>query len=163
MNENVILKSKKVSSKIILFYSFAIASIVCIVYSISNLYNAYNSYDISQGYRTFGFAAASMKSATGSILILPVITTLLFAFSRFLTIYSLTVTDKRVFGEKKIFFWKKSITLPIDSITSCSTINIFGIVSIGTPSGHIRFPFIVNANDIYNSVNELLLERCKDK
>lgn len=73
--------------------------------------------------------------------------------------YTLTITDKRVFG--KVAFGKR-VDLPVDSISAISSINLFKGVSVSTSSGKIRFIAIKNANEIYDVINKLLVDRQKE-
>ena len=75
-----------------------------------------------------------------------------------MTSYSLTVTDKRVYCKN---LWIFHVCLPVDSITAVSRVSLFGIVAISAPSGHILISFERNARVIYNTINDLLIERQK--
>lgn len=74
--------------------------------------------------------------------------------------YKLTVSDKRVSGE--VLFGKK-IDLPIDSVSATSVISLFKGVGVSTSSGKISFLAIKNATEIYQAINDLLVERQKSK
>lgn len=77
-----------------------------------------------------------------------------------LSSYELTVTDKRVYG--KVAFGKR-VDLPVDSVSATSTISLFKGVSISTSSGKISFLVIKNSQQIYDTINKLLIERQKEK
>lgn len=77
-----------------------------------------------------------------------------------LSSYELTVTDKRVYG--KVAFGKR-VDLPVDSVSATSTISLFKGVSVSTSSGKISFLAIKNANEIYGVLNNLLVDRQKEK
>ena len=70
--------------------------------------------------------------------------------------FSLTVTDKRVYCK---VLWIHHVSLPVDYITAAARISLFGIVAISSPSGHIIVAFVKNAKEIYETVNDLLIER----
>ena len=74
--------------------------------------------------------------------------------------YKLTVSDKKVSGE--VLFGKK-IDLPIDSVSATSVISLFKGVRVSTSSGKISFLAIKNATEIYQAINNLLVERQKSK
>lgn len=71
---------------------------------------------------------------------------------------SITVTDKRVFGQvTRWFFSTRQLELPLDSITSVAT--GFNSISISTPSGVISFKGITNQDEVANAVTGLLMAR----
>lgn len=72
--------------------------------------------------------------------------------------YDLTVTDKRIYAKA---LWIKHISLPLDLVSATSSLRLFGGISVSTASGRIVFLFISNAIDIYNTINNLLIERQK--
>ena len=72
--------------------------------------------------------------------------------------YEMIVTDRRIYGKVA---WGKRVDLPLDSVSSTATINIFKGVSVSTSSGQIKFLFIKNANEMYEEINKLLIERQK--
>lgn len=74
--------------------------------------------------------------------------------------YELTVTDKRIYGKVA---WGKRVDLPVDSISATATIRVLKGVSVSTPSGRISFRVIKNADEIYEVVNSLLIERQQKK
>ena len=74
---------------------------------------------------------------------------------KWLSAYSLTVTDKRVYGKTS---FGKRVDLPFDSISSVGTSFMKGL-SVGTSSGKICFKLIKNQKDIYDIINENLFER----
>lgn len=70
---------------------------------------------------------------------------------------ALTVTNKRVYGRG---FLGKRVDLPIDSVSAISlTLSIFAGISVSTSSGRIVFYFIENRSQIYQVLNNLLIER----
>ena len=70
--------------------------------------------------------------------------------------YELTVTDKRIYGKVA---WGKRVDLPVDSVSATATIRILKGISVSTSSGRISFLLIKNAADIYDIMNNLLIER----
>lgn len=74
--------------------------------------------------------------------------------------YELTVTDKRIYGKVA---WGKRVDLPVDSISATATIRILKGVSVSTSSGRISFLLIKNASEIYNIMNNLLIERQQER
>lgn len=71
---------------------------------------------------------------------------------------SITVTDKRVFGQvTRWLFSTRQLELPLDSITSVAT--GFNSISISTPSGVISFKGITNQDEVANAVSGLLMAR----
>lgn len=74
--------------------------------------------------------------------------------------YQLTVTDKRIYGKVA---GGKRVDLPIDSISATATITLFKGVSVSTSSGRISFLVIKNAEEIYKTISDLLIERQQAK
>ncbi|MBQ2966743.1 MAG: SHOCT domain-containing protein [Clostridia bacterium] len=70
--------------------------------------------------------------------------------------YELTVTDKRVYG--KIAFGKR-VDLPVDSVSAISTLSLLKGIAVATSSGKISFNVLKNANEIYDVLNNLIIER----
>ena len=100
----------------------------------------------------------------------------IFVFNAFLIIsiityfglrkYSLTVTDKRVYG--KIWFGKK-VDIPVTAVSSVETLYLFKGVMISTslPSlKKIRFLLIKNSDEVCDKLNDLIFnkqnEECND-
>lgn len=74
--------------------------------------------------------------------------------------YELIVTDRRIYG--KVAFGKR-VDLPLDSVSATATIQILKGVSVSTSSGRISFLAIKNANEIYETINNLLIKRQTEK
>ena len=74
--------------------------------------------------------------------------------------YELTVTDKRIYG---VVAWGKRVDLPVDSVSAISTIQLYKGIAVSTASGRISFLVIKNADAIYKTLNELLIERQQAK
>ena len=75
--------------------------------------------------------------------------------------YLLVVTDKRVYGT--ILWGLKRVDLPLDSIAATSKVKVFNIIGISTASGTIRFGYIANANEVYDIISSLIMERQEKK
>ena len=74
--------------------------------------------------------------------------------------YELTVTDKRIYGTVG---WGKRVDLPVDSVSATATISLLKGVSVSTSSGRISFLVIKNADEIYKTMSDLLIERQQKK
>ena len=70
--------------------------------------------------------------------------------------YEMVVTNKRVYG--RVIFGKR-VDIPNDSISAVSTISIIKGVAVASSSGRISFLLIKNANEIYDEINRILIER----
>ena len=70
--------------------------------------------------------------------------------------YKLTVTNKRIYGTIVL---GRRVDLPVDSVSAVSTVGLLKGVSIASSSGRISFLFIKNADEIYEEINNLLIER----
>ena len=73
--------------------------------------------------------------------------------------YSLTVTDKRVYGTTS---WGKQVDLPIDSVSAVSSAGLKGIC-VATSSGQIAFNLIKNRDEVRDAISTLLIERQSGK
>lgn len=69
--------------------------------------------------------------------------------------FELIVTDGKVVG--KTLFGKR-VDLPISQISAVGT-GIFNRVSIATSSGAINFYGVINQNEVFSAISELLLKR----
>ena len=72
--------------------------------------------------------------------------------------YELTITDKRIYGKVA---WGKRVDLPVDLISATATNHFWKGVSVSTSSGRISFLLIKNADSIYDTLNQLIIERHK--
>ena len=92
--------------------------------------------------------------------VVPFVSLILLAYilKFWLSSYEMVVTDKRIFGKVA---WGKRVDLPLDSISATATLRTFKGVSVSSASGKIRFLLIKNANEMYNEINKLLIERQK--
>lgn len=88
----------------------------------------------------------------------PVLSSYLIAVILYLWLnsYKLTVTDKRVNG---VTTFGKRVDLPMDSISSVSITKLLRGCGISTSSGNIHFLAIKNCQAIYETLNQLLIER----
>lgn len=69
--------------------------------------------------------------------------------------YSITVTNKRVYGQTA---FGKRVDLPFDSVSSVGTSALKGI-AVGTSSGKISFKLIKNQGEIHDVISKILAER----
>lgn len=69
--------------------------------------------------------------------------------------YSMTVTDKRIYGRTS---WGKQVDLPIDAVSAIAT-NSFKGIAVATSSGKISFNFVKNGEEIYSAINQLIIDR----
>lgn len=74
--------------------------------------------------------------------------------------YSLTVTDKRIYGRT---WFGKRVDLPVDSVSAIGTIALFKGISVATSSGKISFLLIKNSNEVYQELNKLIVDRQEKK
>lgn len=72
--------------------------------------------------------------------------------------YELTVTNKRVYG--KVIFGKR-VDIPLDSVSTVATTAFWKGVTVASSSGRINFVLIKNRLEIYDVINNLLIERQK--
>lgn len=75
-----------------------------------------------------------------------------------LKFYTITVTDKRIYG--RLAFGKR-VDLPIDFVTSVAKIQGLKGITVLSSSKKRKFILIKNVNEIYNEINNLLIERQK--
>lgn len=71
----------------------------------------------------------------------------------------IVVSDKRVFGES---VFGKRVDLPLDSVSAIGKAMFKGL-AVATSAGKIKFFGFPNRNEIYDTLNNLLLERQKNK
>ncbi len=65
--------------------------------------------------------------------------------------FELTITESRVIGKLK----NNRVDLPINQISAIGTLAFNGI-SINTSSGKIEFPYLINREEVYNCLSELI-------
>lgn len=80
---------------------------------------------------------------------------LAFIIFLWLSKFSMTITDKRVYG--KAAFGKR-VDLPVDLVSAVGTSWLKGI-DVGTSSGKIHFKLVKNQDEIHTVLSNLLLER----
>ena len=166
--EKVLITSKRYNTKKILLGFFIVAIIVFVaLYSIGFIYwfNHYNEL-VAEGitgwpvdsYSSFGFAfewaiddVTSIIGAIASVVIIIVGIIVYFCLSKI----ELTVTDKRVYG-KAIF--GRHVDLPLDKISAVG-LAWPKAISVATSSGRVTFFEIINRDEIYECINNLLIER----
>lgn len=104
------------------------------------------------------YAAALVMREDIGIVILPAVifAAISFIIYQWLRSYELIVTDKRIYGKVA---WGKRVDLPTDSISATATITSLKGVSVSTASGRISFLIMKNAEEIYKTINDLLIKR----
>lgn len=100
------------------------------------------------------------REKMASIILFGVSLIICLLFYAWMRSYELTLTDKRVYG--KAAFGQR-VDLPVDSISATATITIFKGISVSSSSGRISFLAIKNSNKIYETLNQLLIERQSKK
>lgn len=89
--------------------------------------------------------------------VVPLVIMLAIIFINFLlSLPKLVLTDKRMYG-KNVF--GRQMDLPIDSISSVSTIKLFRGLRVATSSGVIRFYNLANVKTFHTEISNLLVER----
>jgi hypothetical protein len=78
-----------------------------------------------------------------------------FLFFRIFSVCELSITNKRIIGRST---FGRQINIPVDSISSAG-IGMMSTIIVSSSSGKIRFSLIKNYKEIYEKVNELLIER----
>ena len=168
--EKVLITSKRYNTKKILLGFFIVAIIVFIpFYSISfkhcvDFYNGLVGSEFSTGYleETYGSpfiyaflnAMYYMSAIVGAIATVVIIIVGIIVYLC-LSKIELTVTDKRVYG-KAIF--GRHVDLPLDKISAVG-LAWPKAISVATSSGRVTFFEIINRDEIYECINNLLIER----
>lgn len=80
---------------------------------------------------------------------------LLAIVSWWLSSYSITITDKRIFGKTS---FGKRVDLPVDSISAVATSTLKGI-AVATSSGKIVFKLIKNRDELHKAISDLIISR----
>ncbi len=176
MEEKVLIKSERYNIlkglKIFVIICF-MATVIWSIVGISNSISFYNNereyypYNVDLFYKRYGpnaisYAISSFFEYTFWLAIIPacagiIISLLIYAW---IHSYELTITDKRIYG--KVAFGKR-VDLPVDSVSATATITLFKGISVSTSSGRISFLAIKNSNEIYEILNQLLIERQSKK
>ena len=68
---------------------------------------------------------------------------------------SITITDKRVYGTGA---FKKRVDLPLDMISAVGS-GAFKSITVATSSGKIKFWFVKNRDEIFETVSKCLIGR----
>ena len=169
--EKVLITSKRYNTKKIFLGFFIVAIIVFVaIYSI-DFFQAFKLYNecIAEGFN--GWPIEGYNSAFAFALMWPIEVLEPFFIAGFVSAsviivvgiiecygYSkieLTVTDKRVYG-KAIF--GKHVDLPLDKISAVG-LAWPKAISVATSSGRVTFFEIINRDEIYECINNLLIER----
>ena len=82
-----------------------------------------------------------------------------FLFFRIFSVCELSITNKRIIGQST---FGRQINIPVDSISSAGT-GMLSTIIVSSSSGKIRFSLIKNYKEIYEKVNELLIQRQSKK
>ncbi len=140
MEEKVLFEGQFLENNI--FRNYGIAGIVCFIIG---LLNQDTNEDIS----------FTMTLIAIICIVVAIIALFLFGFGN----YKMTITDKRVTGRIK---FGKRVDLPIDSISAIG-LSIFKSIAITTPSGAIKFIFMKNRDEAYNTISKLIRDRQSTK
>lgn len=100
----------------------------------------------------FSWVATILIPAAFLLLNTLLVSFLNFIFSR----PELVLTNKRMYGKNTL---GHRMDLPIDSITSISTIKLFKGLRVATSSGTIKFYNLANVKDFHKEISNLLVER----
>lgn len=148
MEEKVLIKSERYNVKKVFSVMALIGLILTIIYAVILMIQHDNYFLWWEHYVPLSLIPVASFALIGLLIFL------------WLRSYELTITDKRVYG--KVAFGKR-VDLPVDSVSATATISLFKGVSVSTSSGKISFLAIKNANEIYDVINNLLVDRQKEK
>lgn len=148
MEEKVLIKSERYNIKKVFSVIFLIGLILTIIYAVILMIQNDNYFGWWEHYVPLSLIPVASFALIGLLIFL------------WLRSYELTITDKRVYG--KVAFGKR-VDLPVDSVSATSTISLFKGVSVSTSSGKISFLAIKNTDKIYEIINNLLVDRQKEK
>ncbi len=165
MEEKVLIKSERYNVKKIIKVMFIIGmaltllAIVITMLWFSSIYNSWEwtkceygnvfYYTITNYFESWDLILLNLIPVAG----LTLIGGLIYLWLRS---YELTVTDKRIYGKVA---WGRRVDLPVDSVSATATTSVLKGVSVATSSGRISFLVMKNAKEIYEVINNLLLER----
>lgn len=189
MNEQIIIKSTPINRKKILLMFFLVGLVLStITFFISVSQNA-NTFDYyyqtyishqnkgSCGYNALPYSGMCIECLTAECYdsridygvdkalnydyiywLIPLVVFVVIGIVVYFVIKNneLTVTDKRVFGVSKFGL---SINLPLDSISSVYLYKSIKGIRVSTSSANIAFWAIRNANEIYEELNKILVNR----
>lgn len=160
MTEKMLIKSEKVSAKTI--WVSALKIILCfwpfialIITSVGS--SQYNSSDPYVKLHNHSKAAHIMSNDNWGLIPLFIgivvgATFLVWLISK----NQIIVSDKRISGKSA---FGKQIDLPIDSVSSVSTIKFIKGLSVSTASGNVSFWAIPNRAQIYEAISGLIIAR----
>ena len=181
MEENVLIKSEALNVKKVFVVMVIIGIVISVLFSIIAVYpyvtaynghysyfhetrsNCYSAFCIAIQYDSaFEYALHEYFEVWFGWSLLPVTLFALIGGLAYLYLrgYELTVTDKRIYGKVA---WGKRVDLPVDSVSATATIRLFKGVSVSTSSGRISFLAIKNADEIYTTMSNLIIERQQKK
>ena len=154
MDEKIIIKGELKDSKLFCILLPVIGLILTVIYDYSVSTGRRSGTDFSYG---FGFGNGANYALYPMIIVLAIIGFVI--YSRWSKV-SLTVTDKRVYGNNSV---GKRVDLPLDSITAVGT-SIFSGLAVTTASGAIKFVMLKNRDEVHKAISDLLINRQgKDK
>ena len=120
-------------------------------------HNAYTCWDCSFIRTTSMAEFVIVETFTYDIwgCLIPVAFFALVGFLLYLCCGELTITNKRIYSKASL---GRKVSLPVDSVSAVAT-HIFNGISVLTASGRITFYFLKNTDKIYDTVNNLLINR----
>lgn len=180
MEEKNIIKSEQYKTGKLALIIIILGLIITLIWTIAIISDGYNDYIETDphhhdkwcfryGCETYDYDSALecgfgkyLKSYTKYFTFIPLFSfAIISALIYFgLNSYSLTITDKRIYG--KTWFGKR-VDLPVDSISATSSIALFKGVSVATSSGKISFLLIKNSDEVYKELNNLIINRQNKK
>lgn len=141
MDEKILVKSKQYNAKKIVGITLGICVAIYVILILS-----FSSY-------------AAFSSVNFWLLLIGGILVIGAPIYLWLRAYTMVVTDKRIYGKVA---WGKRVDLPVDSI-SATTRGAFKGVSVATSSGKVGFLLIKNADEVYDAISNLIIERQREK
>ena len=149
MEEKLLIESKRLTLDRKNVAKYMLVPFV-VIYAIIVIYGTIVS--IHDGIFDPAFAFQALLVAV--IFYLPVLAIFLFVW--YISKNQLVVTDKRISGKAA---FGKQIDLPIDAVSSVSTIKLIKGLSISTASGNVSFWAIPNRDAIYKVISDLIIAR----
>lgn len=142
--EQVLIKSKKHSPAIVLTIMIGISLSILVFYWLLCMV-MFGDYSMDEFLYTDG--AAFIPKILSPLCFILIFWALYFT--------SITVTDKRVYGQT---MFGRRVDLPLDSITSVGFSAFHGIC-VATASGYISFALVANNREIHYCISQLLIQR----